>query len=60
MTNKQRREYKQANQERKARIRALAKMGKPNGGYWASMGLVQNGKFTDRRIIRHSLPWLNG
>lgn len=49
MTRKQLREYKQANQERKAqmiqRIKALPKRD-PDKAYYARFGLIQDGRFT--------------
>lgn len=49
MTKKQRREQKQANQERKAEILKLAKDGpEETRWYWATAGVCQNGKYTKK------------
>lgn len=47
MTKAQRRDYKAANQRRKARLKALQRDGDPrNRAYYRSLGLIQDGKFT--------------
>jgi hypothetical protein len=47
MTNKQRREYKQANQERKQRmIERVKNCDKAMKDYFAGFGLIQDGKHT--------------